>query len=319
MLTALQQIGTLPIRAGESKFPADTGGQDLVMEDRIRSIEAALRKAIEARGAMTPEARQVIYEAAERALARSKIQREADGGSQREQMLRQSLAVATKRIEQSLAGPRLGAPLPEFDLEDEIPMTQSSDMQSPPPERSGGSAKIWLALLLLVVIAAGGAYFYWGQQQVDTLVAASQPDGFVTASPLTLTPAEGFELTPNSTHGYVTVTAVDTPPENTLPVGVTLSDEYGRMFAGKEVTVTVTARSSATDGADSVSIIYYTLGQGNSGWQPQSLTSEFTDISIDYAVPAVVGETGEDYIGISPAVGRSVDIKAVRVFLKQPG
>ena len=289
------------------------------MEDKIRSIEAALLKAIEARGATSPEARQVIYEAAERALARSKNQGEADGWDQREQRLRQCLAVATKRIEQSFAGPRLSAPLPEFDLKDEIPMTQPSDTQSPSPERSGGSAKIWLTLLLLVVIAAGGAYFYLAQLRDDSLIAASQPDGFVTESPLTLTGAEGFELTQNSTDGYVTVKGVATPPENGVPPGVTLSSEYERKFAGKEVTVTVTARSSATDGAETLGIVYYTLGNGNSGWQAMPLTSEFTDISIDYAVPAVVGEPGEDYIGVSPAAGQSVDIKSVRVSLKQPG
>ena len=286
------------------------------MENRIRSIETALRKAIEARGATTPEARQVIYEAAERALGRSRIQREADGGNKREQTLSQSLAVATKRIEQSFAGPRLSAPLPEFDLKDEIPMTQPSDMQSPPPERSGGSAKIWLALLLLVVIAAGGAYFYLGQPQVGTLVAASQPDGFVTESPLTLTGAEGFELTPNSTDGYVTVTGVATLPENAVPPGVTLSNEYEQKFTGKEVTITVTARSSATDGAETFGIVYYTLGNGNSGWQAMPLTSEFTDISIDYAVPEVGSRLGEDFVGFLPPIGRSVDIKRVRVSVK---
>jgi hypothetical protein len=180
--------------------------------DRIRTIEAALRKAIDARGVTTPRARQVIYDAAECALARSKSQREAEGASDRNQTLRQNHAIVTKRIEHSLSVSRTGATLPEFDPKDEISMTQPSEIPSP-PERS------------------------------------------------------------------------------------------------------VTARASATD---SVSIIYSTLGQGNS-WQPQSLTSECTDISIDYAMPAVVGEPGEDYIGLSPAIDRSGDIKSVRLSLKQPG
>ena len=289
------------------------------MEDRVRTIEAVLRRAIDARRATAPAARQAIYDAAERTLLRSLAQHTGDGEGEREQMLRGSLAHAIKRIEQNLAGSPAGVPASTNDKKDEIPMTQPSDIQSPPPERSGGSAKIWLALLLLVVIAAGGAYFYLGQQQVGTLVVASQPDGFVTESPLTLTGAEGFELTPNTTDGYVTVTGVSTPPENAMPPGVTLSSEYEQKFAGKEVTITVTARSSATDGAETLGITYYTLGVGNSGWQAKPLTSEFTDISIDYAVPAVVGEPGEDYIGVSPAVGQSVDIKSMRVSLKQPG
>ena len=198
-------------------------------------------------------------------------------------------------------------------------MSQPNNNQSGTPERSGTSARIWLALLLLVAIAAGGAYFYQGQPKVGTLVGASQPDGFVTESPLSLIGAEGFELTSDTANGYVTVKGVATPPENALTPGVLLSSAFEQKFAGKEVTVTVTARSSATDGAETLSIVYYTLGNGNSGWQTRPLTSEFTDISIDYAVPAVVGEPGEDYIGLSPAVGQSVDIKAVRVSLKQPG
>lgn len=286
------------------------------MEDKIRSIEAALRRAIDARGATTYEQRLAIYEAAERALTRSNMQREADGSSDREQRLRHVLAIATNRVEETFVGSLPSFTVQDFDYKDEMPMTHLRDNQTPPSERSSGSAKIWLASLALTVIVAGGAYVYLSQPQVGAGVAAGQLVDFVAESPLTLKGADGFEVA--SKDGYVTVTGGATLPENAWPPGVTLSSDYEKKFAGKEVTVTVTARVSATNGTDTVRVIYYTLGSGNSGFQAMPLTSDFTDIRFDYAVPAAGDKPGEDYIGISPPAGKSIDLKSILVSVKQP-
>lgn len=193
-------------------------------------------------------------------------------------------------------------------------MSQFTDFS--PRRRPGGATKIGLVLLLLVVLVVDGTLGYLGVPQVGTPAIASQQEGFVSDSPPQLQAAEGFDVTPHPSERYVTVTGVETPPENGVPPGITLSRADAEQFAGKEVTVTATVRSSAVNGGEAVAIVYYTLGQGNSGWQPMPLTSDFTDVSFDYSVPSAANDSEEDYVGIWPAVGVSVDIKSVRVTLK---
>lgn len=93
--------------------------------------------------------------------------------------------------------------------------------------------------------------------------------------------------------------------------------ETAAQLAGRRVKVTVSVRSTPTDGSPLVKIMYFRPGsERGSNWQDFPLTSEFAPVTFEYDVPATESSTGVDNIGFwadPEGLGRGVEVSAVYV------
>jgi hypothetical protein len=93
--------------------------------------------------------------------------------------------------------------------------------------------------------------------------------------------------------------------------------ETAAQLGGRKVKVTITARTSPTNGSPSFKAMYYRPGsEGGSGWQDFTLTAEFAPYSFEYAVPEAPSSSGVDNIGFwadTEGKGRGLEIAAVAV------
>lgn len=81
-----------------------------------------------------------------------------------------------------------------------------------------------------------------------------------------------------------------------------LAGDIELQLAGHRVRVTVRARPAADRGAQKLRLNYSAGRAGDSGWRTFDLAPEFSDLSFEYDLPAIIGETGVDYLAIRPDV-----------------
>lgn len=98
-------------------------------------------------------------------------------------------------------------------------------------------------------------------------------------------------------------------------LSIELPIEFAQMVNGKEIEVGLLARSSQTNGALEVSLVYATKQAGNSGWQTLKLTPQFELHSFKFAVPEVAeGYTARPTIVVhadTQGQGRAVEILGI--------
>ncbi len=85
-----------------------------------------------------------------------------------------------------------------------------------------------------------------------------------------------------------------------------LAGDIEMQMAGQRIRVTARVRPAPDRGAMQVRLNYSTGRAGESGWQALALQPDFTDVSFEYDVPPITGETGVDYLAIRPEVPEKV-------------
>lgn len=79
-----------------------------------------------------------------------------------------------------------------------------------------------------------------------------------------------------------------------------LGSDYERVFAGKNLRMTLTARQGSANPVETFRMGYFTAGPGDSGWQTFQLTPEFQDFSFTFTPPLPNDEPDLDYFGVWP-------------------
>jgi hypothetical protein len=90
---------------------------------------------------------------------------------------------------------------------------------------------------------------------------------------------------------------------------LTIGEDIEKEFSGQPIKITVAARRSAENGADSFAVAYSTAKAGNSGWQTFKLTDDYALYEFDYT-PAT-DLNGSDFVGIwadTTGSGKGVDV-----------
>lgn len=99
-------------------------------------------------------------------------------------------------------------------------------------------------------------------------------------------------------------------------VFATLGSDYERVFAGKTLKMTLTARQGDPNPTDAFRMGYFTAGPGDSGWKTFQLSPEFQDYSFTFAPPLPNAEPDLDYFGVWPdedGQQREMDISRFKV------
>lgn len=98
---------------------------------------------------------------------------------------------------------------------------------------------------------------------------------------------------------------------------VRVEERTAAQLGGRKVKVSVTARSSPTEGSPLVKVMYFRPGaERGSGWQEFPLTPEFATFSFEYEVPAAASTSGSDNIGFwadPEGKGRGIEVSGIAV------
>jgi len=111
-----------------------------------------------------------------------------------------------------------------------------------------------------------------------------------------------------------------TAARDSLPPGpgtfAPLGPRYERVFAGRRLKMTITARSSRVSPLQEFDMGYFSAGSGDSGWKPRSLTPEWTEYHMEF-IPGELNDTqGLDHFSIWPgktAEPLNMDVLRMRI------
>ena len=95
-----------------------------------------------------------------------------------------------------------------------------------------------------------------------------------------------------------------------------LEADLERNYEGRDLEITVEARSSEEWGASAMEVNYSTGRFGESGWETFNLTPDFKSYSFIYEVPHTDSSMGHDYLAIRPVVPekqRSMTVWSIRL------
>lgn len=101
-------------------------------------------------------------------------------------------------------------------------------------------------------------------------------------------------------------------------VAAFVPDAFETRISGRRIRVEYEVRTSGTSGPETVFIGYFTSGYGDSGWQEQPVTPQFSTISFEWDGPIFEGQEFNESIGIWPdpeGQNREILIRRIRVFL----
>ena len=93
-----------------------------------------------------------------------------------------------------------------------------------------------------------------------------------------------------------------------------LAPDIETVFSGRELRVSVRARSTAEDGAAQFELNYFAGPEGQSGWQRFQLEPNFKNFSFEFKVPAAKQDQGVDFLGIRPVIdakGAGIEIESL--------
>ena len=82
-----------------------------------------------------------------------------------------------------------------------------------------------------------------------------------------------------------------------------LAPDLETVFSGKDLRISIRARTTAEDGAASFEFNYFAGPEGQSGWQRFALQPEFRNFSFEFTVPLANQDQGVDFLGIRPVIG----------------
>lgn len=112
-----------------------------------------------------------------------------------------------------------------------------------------------------------------------------------------------------------TFTAMGEGP-GSLGVFATLSADYERVFAGRDLRITVTARGAGPDPLARFDAAYFTVEGAPSGWQGFDLGEVFADHSFTYTPPIIAAPPNADLVAIFPGRAgeqREMDVSRIRI------
>lgn len=95
-----------------------------------------------------------------------------------------------------------------------------------------------------------------------------------------------------------------------------IAEDLELALESRPVEVIVEARAVGDFAASQFEVNYFAKADGESGWQPFTLTPSFTPFTLTFHTPRRGREEGYDYIGIRPAVPdkhRVMDVRSVQI------
>lgn len=93
-----------------------------------------------------------------------------------------------------------------------------------------------------------------------------------------------------------------------------LAPDLETVFSGKELRISVRARSTAQNGASGFEVNYFSGPEGQSGWQRFTLQPVFKNYSFNFIVPLANQDQGVDFFGVRPvidAIGAGIEIESI--------
>lgn len=93
-----------------------------------------------------------------------------------------------------------------------------------------------------------------------------------------------------------------------------LAPDLETVFSGKELRISVRARSTIEAGAAQFEVNYSTGPEGQSGWKRFQLQRNFQNFSFEFTVPPANQDQGVDFLGIRPVINgnkSSIEIESL--------
>ena len=175
-----------------------------------------------------------------------------------------------------------------------------------------------LAALLIVAMIALALSFGGGDDLDDAERLAT---GWTMEGPA----LRNMTVSPGSNQRYIdedggfirlsTFTAMGEGP-GSLGVFATLSSDYERVFAGRELRVTITARAAAPDPLERFDAAYFTVEGPATPWRGFELGDSFEDHSFTYTPPIIAAPPNADLVAIFPGrtgEQREMDVSRIRI------
>jgi hypothetical protein len=289
-----------------------------VAEPQLARFRQTLKTAIQTRQAETASARQVIYDAMEKAFERSVVAHPERYAAVDLTSLRLSLRNAIKSVEddhREISLPVAAAGTIDVGLED-LRLAAETGKKTVSAETAAKPRRLmWPLTALGVVVAAVFASFLLSQNLPSRAGGAE----FEVSGQIPLIARKGFSVAADKQGGFTRLSwTSEATVKDKIGIGafLQLSSELEENFSGKQIAIDISARSSPQNGADHLSAAYFTQGVGNSGWRELPLESEFSPATFEFKVPERKGEPGKDYLGLVPGKlgqGGSVDIQSVQI------
>lgn len=95
-----------------------------------------------------------------------------------------------------------------------------------------------------------------------------------------------------------------------------LGPDYERVFGGRALSMTVSARKNRAYALDEFDMGYFTAGAGDSGWKTRKLTNVWRDYVLYFTPTSSQSEPDIDYLGIWPGVHgekKLMDLRYIKV------
>jgi len=184
-----------------------------------------------------------------------------------------------------------------------------------------------IALIAIVIIVGLALLPGRGKAQLNDQYILD--NGFILSGndlmKLTAAPATQIEFAVGADGTVETAILSSIMPKNKAPLSAgvfgTLGSNYERLFAGKQLEITVRARAGAKKPLRRFELGYFTAGSGDSAWNPFELGPDYQNYSFRFKPKAVAGDPGIDYIGIWPGKkGRAdtMEVESVKVKIVSP-
>jgi len=183
-------------------------------------------------------------------------------------------------------------------------------------------AALFVAGIIYFALNAGGE----AETRSDAEVLQN---GYVMSGPdfvaLTASPGTNF-IAPDVETGepnYAVLSAQMAREKAQASIGVfaTLGPQYEKVFAERNIEITVRARKSDSQPSGSFEAGYYTLDAGSSGWKTFELTDNFEDYMFNFRPGLPQDEAEIDYLGIWPSPkgeNKSIDVERITVKVVNP-
>jgi hypothetical protein len=97
---------------------------------------------------------------------------------------------------------------------------------------------------------------------------------------------------------------------------IVIAEDLEFAFESRPIEITIEARAAAAAGASEFEANYLAKAEGESGWQPFSLTLEFQPYTFTFDAPPRGDTTGYDYLGIRPVAPekqRVMEVRSIRI------
>lgn len=179
-------------------------------------------------------------------------------------------------------------------------------------------AALFVAGIIFFAVNAGGE----AETRSDAEVLQH---GYILSGPdfaaLTASPGTNF-VPPTAETGepnYAVLSAQVARGDAQTSIGVfaTLGPQYEKIFAERNIEITVRARQGQERPSKTFEVGYYTLDAGASGWKRFELTDDFEDYAFTFRPGLPQDEAEIDYLGIWPAPeGENKSIEVERITVK---